>query len=78
MTAALEVAKAWAKFDNLARLYIRSGRVVEAPPFPRARNPSYRIAVDLGPLQRLGAIGSRYPDIADQHGQFGSPARKDA
>ncbi|MFT0891795.1 tRNA-binding protein [Pseudochelatococcus sp. G4_1912] len=37
-------------YDDFAKLDIRVGRVVEVQPFPKARNPSYKIAVDLGEL----------------------------
>ena len=35
-------------YDDFARLDIRIGKVVEVQPFPRARNPSYKVAVDVG------------------------------
>jgi tRNA-binding protein len=34
--------------DDFARLDIRIGKVVEIQPFPRARNPSYKVGVDVG------------------------------
>lgn len=40
--------KALATYDDFAKLDIRIGRVVEVQPFPRARNPSYKIGVDVG------------------------------
>src|SRR5882757_11484450 len=40
--------KALATYDDFARLDIRIGRVVEVQPFPRARNPSYKVGVDVG------------------------------
>jgi tRNA-binding protein len=40
--------KAQASYDEFARLDIRIGKVVEVQPFPRARNPSYRVGVDVG------------------------------
>ncbi len=40
--------KALASYDDFSKLDIRIGRVVEVQPFPRARNPSYKIAVDVG------------------------------
>ena len=39
--------KALATYDDFARLDIRIGKVVEVQPFPRARNPSYKIGVDV-------------------------------
>jgi tRNA-binding protein len=35
-------------YDDFARLDIRIGRVVDVQPFPRARNPSYKLGVDVG------------------------------
>src|SRR5262249_22275465 len=35
-------------YDDFAKLDIRIGRVVEVQPFPRARNPSYKVGVDVG------------------------------
>ena len=40
--------KAQATYDEFARLDIRIGRVVEVQPFPRARNSSYKVGVDVG------------------------------
>ncbi len=40
--------KALATYDDFTRLDIRIGRVVEVQPFPRARNPSYKVGVDVG------------------------------
>ena len=49
-TPILPQPKDTADFDSFAALEIRVGTVVEVQDFPRARNPSYKIAVDLGPL----------------------------
>ena len=35
--------KPQAAYDDFARLDIRIGKVVEVQPFPRARNPSYKV-----------------------------------
>ena len=35
-------------YDDFARLDIRIGKVVEVQPFPRARNPSWKVGVDVG------------------------------
>ncbi|TNE42280.1 MAG: tRNA-binding protein [Sphingomonadales bacterium] len=43
-----------AQFDDFARLDIRIGTVIAVEPFPRARNPSYKVQVDFG------AIGTRW------------------
>ena len=37
-----------ATYDDFAKLDIRIGRIVAVEPFPRARNPSYRIGVEVG------------------------------
>ncbi len=37
----------WADFEKID---IRSGTIIEAIPFPKARNPAYRLLVDFGPL----------------------------
>ncbi|MEE3623771.1 tRNA-binding protein [Nitrospirillum sp. BR 11752] len=47
MTAPLKPPAEVADFLNLD---IRVGRVVQVLPFPKARNPSYKVAVDLGDL----------------------------
>jgi len=40
--------KAQASYDDFACLDIRIGMVVVVQPFPRARNPSYKVGVDVG------------------------------
>jgi tRNA-binding protein len=35
-------------YDHFSRLDIRIGKVVDVEPFPRARNPSYKVAIDVG------------------------------
>jgi tRNA-binding protein len=37
-------------YDDFDRVDMRVGRVLDVQPFPRARNPSYKVQVDLGPL----------------------------
>lgn len=49
MSAVAGDLRVQAGFDDFKKLDVRVGRIVEAP-FPQARNPSYEIAVDLGPL----------------------------
>lgn len=39
-------------YDDFARVDIRVGRIVAVRPFERARNPSYKVEVDFGPLGR--------------------------
>lgn len=40
--------KPQATYDDFARLDIRIGKVVDVQPFPRARNPSLKVGVDVG------------------------------
>jgi tRNA-binding protein len=37
-------------FEGFAALDLRVGRVVEVQPFPEARDPAWKLAVDLGPV----------------------------
>jgi tRNA-binding protein len=37
----------WADFEKIG---IRTGTIIEAQPFPKARNPSYRLLIDFGEL----------------------------
>jgi tRNA-binding protein len=37
------------EFNDFTRVDMRVGRIVEALPFPEARNPSYRLQIDFGP-----------------------------
>ncbi len=37
-------------WDEFRRVDIRVGRVLEAEDFPEARNPSYKLTIDFGPL----------------------------
>lgn len=41
-----------AQYADFERLDIRVGTIVEVLPFPRARNPSYKVQVDFGALGR--------------------------
>jgi tRNA-binding protein len=38
----------YASYDDFTRLNLRVGRIVEVQPFPKARNPSWKVRVDLG------------------------------
>jgi tRNA-binding protein len=35
-------------YEDFSRLDIRIGKVVDVQPFPRARNPSWKVGVDVG------------------------------
>jgi tRNA-binding protein len=37
-------------YDQFSAVDLRVGRVLEVQPFPKARNPSWKVKVDLGPL----------------------------
>jgi tRNA-binding protein len=56
------------EFDDFTRIDMRVGSIVEALPFPAARNPSYRLRIDFGPEigERLSAaqLTVTYPDPA--------------
>ena len=39
-------------YDDFARVDMRVGRIVAVRLFERARNPSYKVEVDFGPLGR--------------------------
>ncbi len=36
-------------YEDFARVDLRSGIITKAEPFPRAKNPSYKVWVDFGP-----------------------------
>jgi tRNA-binding protein len=56
------------EFNDFARADMRVGRILEARPFPEARNPSYRLRIDFGPEigERVSAaqLTVTYPDPA--------------
>lgn len=37
-------------YDDFAKVDLRVGRVLEVLPFPKARNPSWKVRLDLGEL----------------------------
>ena len=54
-------------FADFQKIDIRIGRITEVLPFPRARNPSYKVAVDLGREFLLA------PPFAEQFTHPGKP-----
>lgn len=53
-------------YDDFARVEMRVGRIVAVQPFPRARNPSYKVQVDFGELGRRWSSAqiTNYPESA--------------
>lgn len=37
-------------YDDFAKVDLRVGRILEVQPFPKSRNPSWKVRVDLGAL----------------------------
>jgi tRNA-binding protein len=37
-------------FENFLKLSIHCGTIVKVEPFPKAKNPSYKLFVDFGPI----------------------------
>jgi tRNA-binding protein len=57
-----------ATIDDLERLDLRIGRIVDAQPFPAARRPAYRLRIDLG-------AGGIRTSSAQLPGTYPDPAR---
>jgi tRNA-binding protein len=38
-------------YDDFTRIDLRVGRILEVQSFPKARNPSWKVRVDLGELR---------------------------
>jgi tRNA-binding protein len=54
-----------ATIDDLERIDLRVGRIVEALTFPEARRPAYRLRIDLGPggiRSSSAQLPGTYPD----------------
>lgn len=57
-------------YDDFAKIDIRIGRITQVEPFPRARNPSYKVAVsfaDLGIRWSSAQIASYEPEALVGH-----------
>jgi tRNA-binding protein len=48
MSSVVSPLKPKVTYDDFAKLDIRIGKVVDVQPFPRARNPSWKVGVDVG------------------------------
>ena len=62
-----------ATIEDLERLDLRVGRVLDAQPFPEARKPAWRLTIDLGPggVRRSSAqLTLSYPDPASLVGRL--------
>lgn len=62
-----------ATIDDLGRLDLRIGRIIEALPFPEARRPAYRLRIDLGPAgtrTSSAQLPNTYPDPAELVGRM--------
>jgi tRNA-binding protein len=53
-----------ATVEDFQALDIRVGRVLEAVEVPRARKPSYRLRIDLGPLGTRRSVAALMTDYA--------------
>jgi tRNA-binding protein len=62
-----------ASIDDLGRLDLRIGRIVEACPLPEARRAAYRLRIDLGPggIRTSSAqLPGTYPDPSQLVGRL--------
>ena len=62
-----------ATIDDLGRLDLRVGRIIEALPFPEARRPAYRLRIDLGAggvRTSSAQLPPTYPDAASLVGRL--------
>lgn len=46
----MNVTSASITYDDFAKVELRVGRVLDVQPFPKARNPSWKVRVDLGEI----------------------------
>ena len=58
-------------YDDFAKIEMRIGEIKEVLPFPRARNPSYKVCVSFGDLGGKVVIG---PDHQLFRGRIGWPS----
>ncbi len=55
-----------ASYDDFNRLNLRVGRIVEVQPFPKAKNPSWKVRVDLGEFGEKWSSAQITNYMADQ------------
>lgn len=61
----MKTIKETVTYQDFDRLDLRVGRIVEVQPFPRARNPSWKLAIDIGaerPMWSSAQVTQYQPD----------------